>query len=152
MNRRWIHNDTPCRVREDADAGYECEVVDATDYDALAADIGWQDIYSEHEAEAKEVSEALESDHKCPTCGGTRHAGIGAGYQTCHSTGYVFSARELLEIIVANAVMGPDPKMCGATDCYHVPLDDIDAAREWLEANAPLEARAGTTNNGGPRE
>ena len=35
MNRRWIHNDTPCRVREDADAGYECEVVDAAAYDRL---------------------------------------------------------------------------------------------------------------------
>jgi len=35
MNRRWIHNDTPCRIQEDADAGYECEVVDAAAYDRL---------------------------------------------------------------------------------------------------------------------
>lgn len=35
MNRRWIHNDTPCRIQEDADAGYECEVVDAAAYDQL---------------------------------------------------------------------------------------------------------------------
>jgi len=25
----------------------------------------------------------------CPTCVGTRHAGIGAGCQTCHSTGEI---------------------------------------------------------------
>lgn len=84
MNRRWIHNDTPCRTQEDADAGYECEVVNAAAYDRLVA------------------------------------------------------TRDLLEIIVANAVVGPDPKMCGATDCYHVPLDDIDAAREWLQSNKDI--------------
>ena len=71
----------------------------------------------------------------CPTCNGTRHAGIGAGCQTCHSTGEVFTADELLSMIVGNAVVGPDAAMNGATDCYHVPLDDIDAAREWLQAN-----------------
>lgn len=70
----------------------------------------------------------------CPTCEGTRHAGIGAGCQTCHSTGEVFTAAELLGIIVGNAVAGPDAAMTGATDCYHVPMDDIDAAREWLQA------------------
>jgi hypothetical protein len=33
---------------------------------------------------------------------------------------------------VANAVIGPDAAMNGKTDCYHVPMDDIDAARELL--------------------
>lgn len=74
----------------------------------------------------------------CPTCDGTRHAGIGAGCQTCHSTGEVFDAKELLGMIVMNAVVGPDVTMSGATDCYHVPLDDIDAAREWLTANKQI--------------
>ena len=69
----------------------------------------------------------------CPTCDGTRHAGIGAGCQTCHSTGEIFTAPELLEMIVTNAKMGPDAAMGRLTDCYHVPLDDIDAAREWLK-------------------
>ena len=72
---------------------------------------------------------------KCPTCRGTRHAGIGAGCQTCHSTGRVLSARGMLRIIVNNAKIGPDAAMDGATDCYHVPSDDIDAAREWLQAH-----------------
>ena len=71
---------------------------------------------------------------KCPTCKGTRHAGIGAGCATCHSTGAVFAPAELLGIIVANAVIGPDAAMNGKTDCYHVPSDDIDAARELLAA------------------
>ena len=35
--------------------------------------------------------------------------------------------------IVANAVMQPDASMAGATDCYAVPLDDIEAARRALE-------------------
>jgi len=68
----------------------------------------------------------------CKTCGGSGHAGIGAGCQTCHSTGEVASAAELLGVIVANAVIGPDATMQGSTDCYHVPVDDIDLAREWL--------------------
>ena len=78
---------------------------------------------------------------KCPTCDGTRHAGVGAGCQTCHSTGYVPSARELLATIVANAVLAPDAGMDVATDCYRVPCDDIDAARDWLAANTESEAR-----------
>lgn len=35
----------------------------------------------------------------------------------------------LVSIAIANAVVGPDAAMKGATDCYHVPLDDIDALR-----------------------
>lgn len=72
---------------------------------------------------------------KCPTCKDTRHAGVGAGCQTCHSTGLVFDAGELIGMIVANAIIGPDAAMDGQADCYHVPMDDIDAAREWLQAN-----------------
>jgi hypothetical protein len=41
----------------------------------------------------------------------------------------------MLRIIVNNAKIGPDAAMDGATDCYHVPSDDIDAAREWLQAH-----------------
>ena len=33
--RRYIHNDTECKVKEDAESGYEVEVVDAKDYDKL---------------------------------------------------------------------------------------------------------------------
>ena len=36
---------------------------------------------------------------------------------------------EALDIIVCNAVLQPDAAMSGATDCYAVPIDDIEAAR-----------------------
>lgn len=41
--------------------------------------------------------------------------------------------RTALENIVANAVIQPDASMAGTTDCYAVPLDDIEAARRALE-------------------
>lgn len=34
-----------------------------------------------------------------------------------------------LDILIANARLIPDPGMAGATDCYAVPMDDIEAAR-----------------------
>ena len=37
-----------------------------------------------------------------------------------------------LQIVCANASLMPDPKMQGTTDCYGVPLDDIDEARALL--------------------
>ena len=40
---------------------------------------------------------------------------------------------DLLEVIVANAVVVPDPRMQGSTDCYAVPLDDIEAATIYLD-------------------
>jgi hypothetical protein len=39
----------------------------------------------------------------------------------------------MLDIIVTNARMIPDPAMQGATDIYAVPLDDIDNAEELLK-------------------
>jgi hypothetical protein len=39
----------------------------------------------------------------------------------------------VLSCIVGNAKIGPDVAMADATDCYHVPLDDIDAAHEILK-------------------
>ena len=39
---------------------------------------------------------------------------------------------EALDIIVCNAVLQPDAAMSGATDCYAVPIDDIEAARAAL--------------------
>lgn len=39
-----------------------------------------------------------------------------------------------LSNIVANAVVGPDASMKGLTDCYHIPLDDIEAAGDALRA------------------
>jgi hypothetical protein len=42
------------------------------------------------------------------------------------------SPSELLTNIVMNAVIQPDASMGGQADCYAVPLDDIEAAREEL--------------------
>lgn len=42
-------------------------------------------------------------------------------------------------ILSDTAEMGPDPRMKGATGCYLVPLDDVDALRAALRA-----AKAGT--------
>lgn len=47
MSRRWIRNDAECRQAQDADAGFEVEVVSAADYDALAdvcAAGAWRDL------------------------------------------------------------------------------------------------------------
>jgi len=41
---------------------------------------------------------------------------------------------ELLSIITLNAVIHPDARMNGSTDCYAVPLDDIEAARAAVVA------------------
>ena len=41
-------------------------------------------------------------------------------------------AAAALAIIIGNARLVPDPAMDGATDCYAVPLDDIDAARKLV--------------------
>lgn len=40
-----------------------------------------------------------------------------------------------LDCIVLNARLVPDPDRNGATDCYAVPLEDIERARELLIAN-----------------
>lgn len=37
-----------------------------------------------------------------------------------------------LACIVDNAVTGPDIRMGGATDCYHVPMGDVDTARALI--------------------
>ena len=39
----------------------------------------------------------------------------------------------LAAITVANAVIGPASRMHFTTDCYHVPLDDVDALREAVK-------------------
>ena len=39
---------------------------------------------------------------------------------------------DILNVIIANAVIGPDASKNGSTDCYHVPLEDIDAARQII--------------------
>jgi hypothetical protein len=41
----------------------------------------------------------------------------------------------LASALVANAVVGPDAAMKGSTDCYHVPLDDIEALRQAITDN-----------------
>lgn len=46
--------------------------------------------------------------------------------------GQIERLTESLSCIVLNAVIGPDAAMGGSTDCYHVPLDDIGAARSLL--------------------
>ncbi len=38
----------------------------------------------------------------------------------------------LVSTALLNAVIGPDARMGGATDCYHVPTDDVDALRAWV--------------------
>lgn len=40
---------------------------------------------------------------------------------------------EAASTLVTNAVLIPDPRMDGATDCYAVTLDDYDALRAVLE-------------------
>lgn len=40
----------------------------------------------------------------------------------------------LLDIIRCNASVIPDPEMNGLTDCYRVPLDDIDAIGRILNS------------------
>jgi len=40
---------------------------------------------------------------------------------------------EVLQTIVANATLAPDPRMNNSTDCYLVPLDDIETARAVVE-------------------
>jgi hypothetical protein len=40
---------------------------------------------------------------------------------------------EVLLNIVMNAQIGPDIATCGETDCYHVPIDDVEAAKKILE-------------------
>lgn len=39
---------------------------------------------------------------------------------------------EAIRIIIGNAKMIPDPNMGGSTDCFSVPLDDINEARSLL--------------------
>ena len=39
---------------------------------------------------------------------------------------------KLLSTIVLNAKLQPDAGMNGSTDCYAVPLEDIEAARDAL--------------------
>lgn len=46
---------------------------------------------------------------------------------------------EAADILQANAVTAPDPRMAGATDCYLVTLDDMEALRAAL-ASARGEA------------
>ena len=38
--------------------------------------------------------------------------------------------KRLIAIVVANALIAPDISMKGETDCYYVPMDDIDALKE----------------------
>jgi hypothetical protein len=40
---------------------------------------------------------------------------------------------EVLRNIVMNAKIGPDTAMNGETDCYHIPIDDVEAAKKILE-------------------
>ena len=40
--------------------------------------------------------------------------------------------KTILDIIINNAVLQPDARMSGSTDCYAVPLDDIETARDIL--------------------
>lgn len=37
-------------------------------------------------------------------------------------------------IAVLNADLKPDPRMNGTTDCYLVPIDDIERLRDLLES------------------
>lgn len=41
-----------------------------------------------------------------------------------------------ISCVVANAEIAPDPRMEGATDCYLVPLEDIDALRNATPADS----------------
>ena len=50
-NHRWIPNDTPCLPNEDADAGYEVEVVDAKAYDDLQRELA--DVIAHRDSETR---------------------------------------------------------------------------------------------------
>src|SRR6185436_5786235 len=49
------------------------------------------------------------------------------------------AAIHLLCVIRTNAVIGPDAAMQGTTDCYHVPLSDIDRIRPLLDSLCKLQ-------------
>lgn len=51
-------------------------------------------------------------------------------------------ALDILRTIVLNARVIPDPNMSGATDCYAVPLDDIEAARAIAQPVSVSEGAA----------
>ena len=48
--------------------------------------------------------------------------------ETCDDT-----MLELLQNVALNTKLIPDPDMEGATDCYKVPCDDVDAIRDFLK-------------------
>ena len=49
------------------------------------------------------------------------------------SKSHMERALDILGCIVLNARLQPDAAMGGTTDCYAVPLDDVDAARALLD-------------------
>ena len=49
-----------------------------------------------------------------------------------HDLWIVGELREIIGCIVLNSVIGPDAAIGGTTDCYHVPLDDVDNAKKIL--------------------
>lgn len=63
--------------------------------------------------------------HLCPTCASGGPAPSKPRAISPDILAAIEAAGEVLAVIVANAVMIPDPSMQGSTDCYAVPLDDI---------------------------
>lgn len=52
----------------------------------------------------------------------------------------------ILQVIVSNARLSPDPNMNGTTDCYCIPLDDIETARQAIAKALPLAMTAPPEN------
>ena len=44
---------------------------------------------------------------------------------------------DAVSTLLLNAELGPDPRMGGATDCYHVPTDDIASLRALVAHKCP---------------
>lgn len=79
------------------------------------------------------------------TCGWCGEAAENSRCSECGKQGYLhdddgskelIKLRELVANIYMNARIGPDPFRGGATDAYIVPLDDIEAVRDFIKARA----------------
>lgn len=66
---------------------------------------------------------------KCESVGGVTDKAL--------PSAYYYTMHDLVQVMLTNAEVGPDPRMGGATDCYLVPLDDIDTLRDCAARVVP---------------
>ena len=68
--KRWIHNDTECRLWESPDEGFDCHVCNVEDYDALKAK--FYNAIREYERKFARVDYTIPELWECVT----KHTGI----------------------------------------------------------------------------